>query len=142
MASVDLIRIDGLREFNRALKAVDDKLPSATRLAANSAAQLVVDTAKPRVPLGPGKGGHAVSSVKARSTRTAARVAEGGKRFPYMPWLDFGGAVGPRKRTKRPFRREGRYVWAAYAERREDVQQRLQEALIEVARGAGLDVTP
>lgn len=137
----ELIRIDGLREFNRQLKTVDSKLPTATRLAANSAAQIVVDEAKPKVPIGPGKGGHAKESLKAKSTRTAARVSAGGKKFPYYPWLDFGGSVGPGKGSKRPFLKEGRYIWAAYARRREDVQDRLVEALTEVAEQAGLEMS-
>jgi hypothetical protein len=139
MAIPDPIRITGLREFNKALKAVDDKLPSKTRLAANTAAQIVVDVAKPRVPTGPGKGGHAATSIKAQSTRTAARVSAGGKKYPYYPWLDFGGKVGRHKTVKRPFLKRGRYIWDAYADNADKVEQQFTSALVDVARDAGLD---
>lgn len=135
------IRVEGLREFSRALKRVDNEAPKGLRLAANRAADIVVRTAKPRVPLGPGIGGHAVTSIKAASTRTAARVSEGGKRYPYMPWLDFGGRVGPRKSVKRPFLKEGRYIWKAFAEKRDEIEEVLEDAIVQVARDAGLEVT-
>jgi hypothetical protein len=141
MAVPEPIRIDGLKEFQRNLKKMDSELPKGLRLAANSAAKIVVDDAVPRIPVGPGKGGHAASSVKAASTRTAARVSEGGNKFPYMPWLDFGGAVGPKKTSKRPFLRAGRYVWKAYADNDELVQQQLVDALTEVAKAAGLEIS-
>jgi hypothetical protein len=139
MAVPDPIRISGLREFNKALKAIDDKLPSATRLAANTAAQIVVDVAKPRVPIGPGRGGHAADSIKAKSTRTAARVSAGGKKYPYYPWLDFGGKVGRHKTVNRPFLKRGRYIWDAYADNADKVEQQFVTALVDVAREAGLD---
>lgn len=139
MAVPDPIRISGLREFNKALKQIDDKLPSATRLAANSAAQIVVDVAKPRVPIGLGRGGHAADSIKAKSTRTAARVSAGGKKYPYYPWLDFGGKVGRHKTNNRPFLKRGRYIWDAYADNADKVEQQFVSALVDVARDAGLD---
>ncbi|MFD4250397.1 hypothetical protein ACFWQL_11725 [Amycolatopsis thermoflava] len=97
--------------------------------------------AKPKVPTGPGRGGHASSSLKAASTRTAARVQGGGKRFPYYPWLDFGGAVGRNNRTKRPFMKTGRYIWKSYAENQEKVTAQLAGALTRVVIDAGLEVS-
>lgn len=137
----ELIRVEGLREFNRNLRRMNRDLPKGLRLAANAAAQLVVDEAKPRVPTGPGVGGHAKSSIKAASTRTSARVSAGGKKYSYYPWLDFGGAVGRNKSVKRPFLKEGRYIWAAFADRRTEVQETLQTELVNVARGAGIEVS-
>lgn len=132
------IRVDGLREFSRNLKRLDKDLPKGLRLAGNAAANLVVDEAKPRVPVGPGRGGHAKSSLKAASTRTAARVSAGGKRFPYYAWLDFGGRVGPNKSVKRPFLKSGRYIWKAFEDRRVDVENTLKTELVKAAAGAGL----
>lgn len=141
MLFVKPIRVEGLREFSRALKRVDNEAPKQLRLAGNRAAQIVVDEAKPRVPIGPGVKGHAVSSIKASSTRTAARVSGGGKRFPYYPWLDFGGRVGPKRSVKRPFLKEGRYIWAAFADKRDEIEDVLQDAIVDVARNVGLEVT-
>lgn len=138
--TVGRIRVSGLKEFNRVLRRIDSDAPKGLRLAGNSAAQIVVDEAKPRVPLGPGRGGHARSSIRAASTRTAARVREGGKKFPYMPWLDFGGSVGRRDSVKRPFIKSGRYIWAAFADERDRVEGVLRDELADVARGAGTKV--
>lgn len=133
----EAIRIEGLREFTRAVKKVDAELPKAVRLAANSAADIVVNAARPRVPR---RSGRAASTIKARSTRTEARVSSGGARAPYMPWLDFGGRVGRKHATTRPFLKRGRYVWAAFADNIPQVQAELEKSLTDVARQAGLEV--
>ena len=135
------IHVSGLREFNRNLRAIDRDAPKGLRKAGNDAAALVVKAAKPRVPTGPSAGGHALSSVRASSTRTAARVSEGSKRFPYMAWLDFGGRVGRNRSVHRPFVKRGRYLWPAFVDERPAVQSELERALIVVARAAGVDVS-
>jgi hypothetical protein len=140
VALVEPIRIEGLKEFTRAVKHADASLPKAVRLAGNRAANVVVRAAVPRVPVGPPAGGHARNSIKARSTRTEVRITAGGSRFPYYPWLDFGGRVGRKKSVSRPFLKRGRYIWAAYYEHQAEVQTALEESLSEVARSAGLEV--
>jgi hypothetical protein len=138
MADEELIRIDGLKELQRALKTLSKDAPKALRLAGNDAANLVVQDARPRVPIGPGQGGHAASSIKAASTRTQSRVQEGGNRFPYMPWLDFGGAGGRGKKNRRPFLKKGRYIWASFVDNRQQVQDTLEESLTQVIQSSGL----
>lgn len=140
MTSIEPIKVAGLAEFSRNLRRLDSDLPKGLRLAGNQAGQLVVDWAVPRVPTGPGKGGHAASSIKTKSTRTEARVSGGGKRYAYYPWLDFGGRVGRRRSVKRPFMRSGRYIFEGYAQRYADVQGALLKALLDVARDAGVEV--
>lgn len=136
--AIDPIRIEGLREFKRDLAKLGKEHPKAMRLAANSAAELVVSAARPRVPR---RSGRAAGSIKAASTATAARVQEGGSRAPYMPWLDFGGKVGPQRSVKRPFLKQGRYVWKAYADNDAKVADMLETELTKVARAAGLEIT-
>ena len=138
---IEPIRIDGLRQFNRNLRRINGDLPKGLKDAGNAAAQIVVNDAKPRVPTGPGKGGHAASSIKVASTRTAVRISAGGKKYPYYPWLDFGGSVGPGKRSKRPFLKTGRYIWKAFADNKDQVQTKLADELEKLARRAGLDVS-
>jgi hypothetical protein len=133
------IRVDGLKQLNKSLRSLSSDAPKALRLVGNDAADLIVKTAKPKVPTGPGKGGHAASSIKAASTRTAARVKAGGPKYRYFPWLDFGGRVGRRKRTVRPFLKSGRYVWKAYGEQHENVAQHLADGLERVIVDAGLE---
>lgn len=131
------IAIAGLRELTRGLKQIDGELPKMIRLAANEAAQLVVDEARTKVPK---KTGKAAKSIRPSSTRTAARVKAGGARVPYFGFLEFGGRVGRNKATKRPFVREGRYLWPAIIRRREEIQEQLQRGLVRVIEAAGLEV--
>jgi hypothetical protein len=136
----DAVRITGLREFQRGLRELDSGLPKALRIAMNSAADVIVADARPRVPQG--RTGHARSSVVARSTRGRARVEGGGRRAPYYPWLDFGGTIRPHGHNiTRPFiGRTGRYIYNAFFRKREQFTDRLADELAKVAESAGLEV--
>jgi hypothetical protein len=154
------IRVDGLREFTRNLKRLDSNLPKMVRIALNEAAGLVADDAARLVPR---RSGRAARSLRARSTRTEARVTGGGPRAVYYPFLDFGGTVGRGKRAavavgrgrrrtadqaarggsvKRPFYADGRYLYPTYYRHRDSgrFQAVLSTALVDVARQAGIGV--
>lgn len=137
----DMIRIVGLREFRRSVRRLDADAAKAMRFGFRDAAALVVSTAKPKVPTGPAAGGHAIASIKASTSATKVQVSEGGARYPYMPWLDFGGRVGPDRSVSRPFRKTGRYIWSAFAERHQEVLDQVEETIADAARAAGLDVS-
>lgn len=139
MATVEPIKITGLAEFNRNLRKLDNDLPKALRLAHNEAAQLIVNWAQPRIPR---KSGRAAGTLKAKSTRTESRVQGGSKRVPYYPWLDFGGKVGPKRSVKRPFIKEGRYIYPALSANYDRFAELLTEKLIDVARQAGVEIEP
>lgn len=134
------IRITGLREFSRNLKKIDADLPKALRVALNESADLVVDTARPDVPQ---KSGRARRSMRAASTRTAARVKAGGKRAEHYAWLDFGGAVGRNRSVVRRFYSDGRYLYPTYFDLRDSgrIQEVNRKALLDVVRQAGVEVT-
>jgi hypothetical protein len=134
----DAVRVTGLREFNRAIKRLDATAPKALRLALNDVADVVVRHARPLVPR---RTGRAAASLRARSTRSKVRVAAGGKRAPYYPWLDFGGRVGRRKATKRAFLKEGRYLYRSYFENQDEFVDVLADRLRGTADRAGLRVT-
>lgn len=140
MPAPDPIKVEGLREFRKRLRKMNPEVAKGMRLASNAAAQIIVDKAKPKVPIGPGKGGHAVSSIKVASTARAARISAGGKKFPYYAWLDFGGGVGPLKRSRRPFLKSGRYIWAAFEEERDRVEKEMADQLTALAQRAGMEV--
>lgn len=133
------IKIDGLSQFSRNLKALDSELPKALRVALNEAADMVVGGARARVPK---RSGRAAASIRAASTRTAVRVKAGGKRASYYPWLDFGGRVGRRRSVKRAFLKEGRYLYDTYFDLSGSgrLQQVLERSLLDVARQAGVEV--
>lgn len=146
VAAGDAVKVEGLREFNRALRQIDTGLPKALRLALNEAADVVVADARGRVP---SRSGRARGSIRAQSTRTQARVSAGGGRAQYYPWLDFGGQIGRasgRARGRRGQRRyiaDGRYLYAAYYQRRDsgEVQRTLESSLGDLIKSAGLEVT-
>jgi hypothetical protein len=132
------IAVSGLRELSRSLNKVDSESAKQLRIVFNEAAELVITTARPRIPR---RTGHAAGSLKTKSTRTAVRVAFGGPKAPYYPWLDFGGRTGRKKSVVRQFITDGRYVYPAYYERRPDIIQAMQDGIERVARGAGLEVS-
>lgn len=135
----DAIRIDGLKEFQRALRDMDADLPKQLRVVLNRATGVVVDWAQPRVPR---RSGAAAASIKARSSQREARVAIGGRRAPHMPWLDFGGeGKKPGRPSARPFLRHGRYLYAGLDANRDEVQRIMVEGAAALARDAGLEMS-
>jgi hypothetical protein len=139
MSSVGKVQITGLREFQRALKAMDTDLPRQLRLVLNQASKLVIDYAEPRFPH---KTGRAAASLKAKSSQREARVSLGGRRAPWAPWVDFGGQGKVRGRPPhREFIRGGRYVYKGLEVRRAEITEVMAAGMTELARTAGLEVT-
>lgn len=132
------IKINGLRELRDALKAAEDATPKALRPALNEGAQELLDYARPQVPKRTGK---ARASMKVRSTQRAARVAAGGSRAPWYPWLDFGGRVGRNRSVVRQFYAEGRYIYPTLRKKHEEIVGRIGDAVLRVIREAGLEVS-
>jgi HK97 gp10 family phage protein len=138
MATGARIEVKGLKEFQKALRDMDSDLPKQLRIALNQASQLVVDKAKTDIPT---RSGAARSSLKARSGQREARVAAGGRKAPYYPWLDFGGRVGRNRSVHRAYYKEGRYIYPALRQNREEIITVMTTAVADLARRAGLDVT-
>lgn len=132
------IAVQGLREFASALRRMDAQAPKALRLVANACAEFLIGKVKPKVPRLTGR---AASSLVARSTRTAVRIAIGGKRAPHYPWLDFGGSVGPKRSVRRPFYSDGRYLYPTYHDHRDDLESVLQDGLVDLAEDSGMEVS-
>lgn len=130
------VEVGGLAALNKGLRAIDSGAPKELRLALNEAAQLLVDKTGPKIP---SVSGAARRSLVARSTRTSARVAAGGKKAPWFPWIDFGGEGRVKGRpAKREFIKEGRYIYPTLREIRPEIEAQLQESLSRVVRNAGL----
>ena len=127
----------GLKPLVASLRQIDADLPKGMRVALNNVANTLVDKVRPQFPA---VSGRARRSLKASSTRTAARVRMGGTGAPHAPWLDFGGRVGIRKSVERPFQRRGRYLYPTLDRIQPQIEEQLQQAINEVAENAGLDV--
>jgi hypothetical protein len=131
------ISVTGLADFNRSLRRLDSEAPKGLRLALNAAAGTLIDATRPEIPR---RTGAAAKSLVVRSTRTSARVGVGGKRAPYYPWLDFGGRTGRKRSVKRPFIREGRYLYPTLGRIKPKIMAQLADELDALAKSAGLDV--
>lgn len=138
MAERREIQVVGLRQLSRGLRQLDAEFPKQLRLALNEAADIVVAEARSTVPR---RTGALANSIRSASTRTAAGVKGGSKKVPYFGFIEFGGKVGRRDSVKRPFVREGRYLWPAIIDRREELADRIRRGIIQVAEQAGLDVS-
>jgi cytosine/adenosine deaminase-related metal-dependent hydrolase len=137
MSTIDPIKIEGLRDFQRALKQMDGESQKQLRIALNKAADLVAADASAKVPRRSGRAAH---TVRAQSSQTEARVLGGTKKISYYPWLDFGGRIGRNKSVHREFVKRGRYIYPAYVRQYSDVMAALTDALVELAQDAGLEV--
>ncbi len=134
----DPVRVEGLDAFRKALKALGDGAAGKQlRLALNEASAFIIDRTR---PLMPSLTGRARRSLKARSSQNTVRVAYGGKVAPYVPWLDYGGRVGPARSVHRPFVREGRYLYPTLGKHRAEFERLLDDALADVARSVGIEV--
>jgi hypothetical protein len=134
---VEPIKIEGLKPFSRGLRKADKDLPKVLRVANNQGADIVAVTTRRIMRKRSGRGAR---SVKTSSTRTAAKVSEGGGKAKHVPWLDFGGRVGRRHSVKRPYIQGGRYLYPSWERKRPEVLAGLQESLRAAFRSAGLDV--
>lgn len=132
------IKLKGLAPIVTGLKQLGSRGVKALETAGMNAAEMIVSKAKPLVPLGPGIGGHARDSLRAQKGPKGPEAIGGGPRFPYYPWLDFGGRVGINRSVKRPFIREGRFIWPTYNKHEADIEDMMRDELIDVLKKAGL----
>lgn len=139
MSTIKAIKVEGLRDFQRALKQADGESQKKLRVVLNEVSSTVVAGAARRVPR---RSGRAAASLRAQSSQREARVVGGSKKVPYYGWLDFGGRIGRNKTQRRPFIQSGRYLWPTVAANRHSLETALQKALIELARETGMEARP
>lgn len=84
------IDVDGLRIFQRDLRAVDKELPRQLRVINLKAATLVADDARGRAEAAGGALGKAAPSIKPVAQQRSAGVRIGGARYPFALGGEFG----------------------------------------------------
>lgn len=132
------IKVAGLKEMNKALRQLDKDAPKATKQALNGVADLLVQRARPKIPV---RKGNAARSLRASSTANQARITAGGSKARYYAWLDFGGRTGIKKSVHRTFIRGGRYIYPTLADMNDEITSKMENDLNDVARSAGLEVS-
>lgn len=134
----EVVRIEGMRELQKSLRAIDDGSHKTLRVVLNEAATIVQKGAVRRAPQ---RSGAFAKSIKVASTQTSAKVSEGGSRAPYGPWLDYGGKTGRKKSVHRPFIQGGRYLYPAFLAQQHNIGALLQKRLDDLVKSSGLEVS-
>lgn len=138
------IVVKGISELRRALKEVGDMERLSTfRDGLKAAADIVAQDARKRVPT---RSGQARDSIRATAGGNRAYVRGGKATVPYFGWLDFGSrspvtgnprSVGPWARSGAG-PRGGRFLYPAWADKREEAIAAVENAVDDVIRKVGL----
>jgi hypothetical protein len=128
------IKVEGLRELNKALKKLADEAPKALREANLAAARAIVADALPKVPI---RSGRLKGTVKALASTTASRMKAGSAAVPYAQAVHWG--TGPRPGLPGPHNiRRNAFLWDArqrlLKEVRDEYEKELEELIDRVAR--------
>lgn len=134
MANDAKVEVRGIKDLSKALREIDKDLPKELGAGLAEAAAIVADAARPKVPQRTGK---AAASIKVRKQQRGAALAVGGSKAPYFPWLDFGGKTGRNNSVRRPFVPGGRYIYPTLADKREQVNAKVDEVMARLAEKAG-----
>lgn len=124
------IRVDD-SDVQMALTRALRGLPRAVRQAEAGSARIVARRAQARVPHGPAVGGHAASSIRS----IGPEVRGGGPRYPYYPWLEFGGRVGPQGSVRRRWVQGGRYIYPSMVDSTRAIESEMLDQLNDVFDG-------
>lgn len=137
--TVDPVRITGVVELQRALKALGNGAQTELRTVFAESASHIVAGATRRAPKDTGQ--LIAKGVRSKAEQRGASIVLGGKRVPYGPWLEFGGSVGIGNSVKRPFVKGGRFLFPAIAAGREDLIEAIAAGITDLAQRHGLDAT-
>jgi hypothetical protein len=130
--AVELVGAAQAAELRAALRECSDDIGDLVFSELEDIAKTIVADVRGRVPRVTGA---AAGSYRAR----AGGIIFGGPDVPYVPWLEFGGAVGGKKATIRPRVKGGRYLYPTIAENFADIEKRVDD-LIGIATGGYLEV--
>jgi hypothetical protein len=134
------VDVDGIPHVEAMLTALGEAAERELNESCSDSAEQVASRTRGLIPLGPVPGGHARMSVEVENRPGAgAAVTEGGARFPYVGWLDFGGRVGRHHSVHRAWIKGGRYLFRAYASVRPGVEPGMHENLRQACRETGWD---
>lgn len=141
--AVQVVRVEGLREVDRALRKMDAGIAKEFRSEAKGIADVVARDARGRVPT---VSGRAARSIRAGAQAKGAYVQGGKADVRYYGWLDFGtrNPIAGRSRSVGPWRgsgkgpTKGRFIYPALEAKRGEIERRTKNAVKVARKKAGL----
>ena len=138
------VKVVGLSELRRACSVMGEEMRLYLREELKKLAGVVVTRTKPKIPVITGA---AAGSVRAVIAGGGAAVRAGSAAVPYYGWLDFGGIIRHYPHAnihhtmqhliKRPFIREGRYLYPTADESAVEMAPMVEAMLDRLAVKAG-----
>jgi HK97 gp10 family phage protein len=132
MADDITIQVEGLSELRRSLKRLSKEAPKQLREANLAAAEIIIASALPNVPV---RTGRLKRTVKALATQTASRMKAGSGTVPYAAAVHWGTGPRPGERGPHNIRRRA-FLWDAREKLLREVRDQYEkelEALIDRA---------
>lgn len=137
------VRIEGLRELNKALKELGPEFPREMRKVNKEVAGGVAEHAQRNALAEGGVAAHVAPSLKASAGVNSAAVALGGLAHPAAGGAEFGGQRRPTTQQFKPWRgsgeRAGYFLYPAIRSDADEIYDDYLEALDELVKRAGLD---
>lgn len=122
------IRIEGLKELRRDLKALASGAPKELRSGLVDAGQDVASEARSRAPR---RSGRLAGSIRSEASGSGAVV---GSPLVYAPVHEFGGRVGRQRATRI---RESAFARGALEDKADSVAQKVEDEVERLARRHG-----
>jgi len=133
------VKISGFTELRRALRQIDtnaDKTLGEAIFGIAKGIAVRISGAMPKLS------GAAAGTVQPHLKLRGASISIGtGRSDDYVPWLDFGGAVGRQASIHRLFIKEGRYLYPQITAARSVTLKAIEDAIVIAAERAGFTVT-
>lgn len=135
---IDPIRVTGLADLRESIASMSDESKTELLKVQTAAATLVASRARRKVPTRTGAARKAVKVVYGQFKEP--RVT--GASCVYFGWLDWGGNNYRHgsKGMKRVYKKQGRYIYPAYAESKDELTVMLGEALLTLCDNSGVEV--
>lgn len=133
-----LVQVEGIREFQAALRRADRTLPRELKASMDVIGrEILVPEIQDRMKAtlrGTGTG-KLLGSVRAVSQQRAGIIKEGTARVPYAGWWEFGGHTkSPRGDTSREFIRRGRTLYPALDAKEAEISFAMEAVLERMRR--------
>lgn len=139
----DRVRVEGLRDFQRELRALDNKLPRQMRVANLEAAEVVAKEARAKAIAQGGVAEKTAPSIKAAAEQVRSKVNIGGTRYPFALGAEFGAKVYPQFKRWRGNQHQpdvdngvGYFLYPAIRETRSEFIDTYAKALDQLMRRA------